>query len=349
MALTRRSALLALLAGAATRARGADAPPAVWPGANWLKRSPAESGWSAAGLAEADAQARLLGSDAVLVVHRGAVVHAWGDITRPWNLYSVRKSVLSMLYGIHRVPVDSTLAELKIDDKDGLSEAEKQATVLQLLEARSGIYHPAAYEPLSMKTHRPQRGSHAPGTFWFYNNWDFNALGTIFRQRTGLSVFEALDRSLAQPLQFEDFRVAEHTHWHAEKASEHPAYLIDLSARDLARLGLLMARGGRWNEREIVPAEWVTESTRVHSTAPRGWMGYGLLWWIPLRAYPFWSRNPGDVFFGDGNFGQFVFVDRARDLVIVHRTDGPAFIRLPIDSERVAPLLEKLLAALPAA
>jgi CubicO group peptidase (beta-lactamase class C family) len=343
----RREALFALLAATAGHGHAA-APAAVWPGAAWARRTPEESGWSAAALAEADAQAKLLGSDAVLVVHRGAIVHAYGNITQPWNLYSVRKSVLSMLYGIHRVPLDSTLAELKIDDTGGLTETEKRATVLQLLEARSGIYHPAAYEPLSMKSHRPARGSHAPGTFWFYNNWDFNALGTIFRQRTGLTVFEALDRSLAQPLQFEDFRVAEHTRWHAEKASEHPAYLIDLSARDLARLGLLMARGGRWNERELVPADWVADSTRVHSTAPHGWFGYGLLWWIPLRAYPFWSRSPGDVFLGDGNFGQFVFVDRARDLVIVHRTDGPAFIRRPIDSERVAPLLERLLAAFPA-
>ena len=114
MALTRRSALLALLAGAATRAGAAEAPATVWPGATWPKRSPAESGWSAAALAEADEQARLLGSDAVLVVHRGAIVHTYGNITRPWNLYSVRKSVLSMLYGIHRVPVDSTLAELKL-------------------------------------------------------------------------------------------------------------------------------------------------------------------------------------------------------------------------------------------
>jgi CubicO group peptidase (beta-lactamase class C family) len=348
MTLRRREALLTLLAAGAGFARAAP-PAAVWPGTTWARREPADSGWSAAALAEADAQARLLGSDAVLVVHRGAIVHAYGKIAQPWNLFSVRKSVLSMLYGIHRVPVDSTLAELKIDDIGGLSDSEKTATVLQLLQARSGIYHPAAYEPLSMKQRRPERGSHAPGTFWFYNNWDFNALGTIFRQRTGLTVFEALDRSLAQPLQFEDFRVAEHTHWHAEKASEHPAYLIDLSARDLARLGLLMARGGRWNDREIVPADWVAESTRVHSTATHGWLGYGLLWWIPLRAYPFWSRNPGDVFFGDGNFGQMVFVDRARDLVIVHRTDGPAFIRRPIDSERVAPLLERLLAAYPAA
>ena len=48
-------------------------------------------------------------------------------------------------------------------------------------------------------------------------------------------------------------------------------------------------------------------------------------------------------------FGQFVFVDRARDLVVVHRTDGPAVIRRPIDDGRVAPLLAAVFAAYPAA
>ena len=36
-----------------------------------------------------------------------------------------------------------------------------------------------------MTASKPERGSHAPGTFWHYNNWDFNALGTIYRRQTG--------------------------------------------------------------------------------------------------------------------------------------------------------------------
>ena len=130
--------------------------------------------------------------------------------------------------------------------------------------------------------------------------------------------------------------------------SDHPAYLIDLSARDLARVGLLMARGGDWGGRRIVPAAWVAESTRVHSAVPGGWLAYGLTWWIPRRAYPFWRHQPGEVFFGAGNHGQFVFVDRGRDLVIVHRTTGRRLFRRSIDGESVAPLLQRLLVAAPA-
>jgi CubicO group peptidase (beta-lactamase class C family) len=347
----RRDSFAALLALAGGGSVAAAAP--TLPTAAWEMRTAAESGWSAAGLARADAVAHSLGSDSVLVVHRGAVVHAYGDVSRPYNLYSARKSVLSMLYGIHvgrsEIDLETTLASLRIDDKQGLTEIEKSATVRQLLQSRSGIYHPAAYETPAMAALRPARGSHAPGSFWYYNNWDFNALATVFRQRTGLTVFEALNTELARPLQFQDFKVSEHTRFHFEAASEHPAYLMFLSARDLARLGLVMARGGRWADTPLMPAAWVQECTTPRSVVGAGWQAYAELWWVPQRAWPFWQRSNGDVFFASGNYGQFMWVDRARDLVIVHQTDGPALLRTHIDDRRVSPLLEALLAACPQA
>jgi len=345
----RRQALLALLGSLALA--GHAAAQALVPGAAWQQRTPEDSGWSADKLRAADAVAKSIGSDAVLVVHHGAIVHAWGDIAKPMNLYSARKSVLSMLYGIHiargEIDLKASLGDLGIGDKQGLSATEKTATVQQLLQARSGVYHPAAYETAGMAAERPARGSHAPGSFWYYNNWDFNALGTIFRQRTGLNVFEALDKDLAQPLQFQDFRVGEHTRFHFESASEHPAYLMFLSARDMARMGLLMARDGRWGDKPIVPAAWVAESTQPYSVAPHGWQGYGYLWWVPQRAWPFWTRTPGTLFFAWGNYTQVMVVDRARDLVVVHRIDGSRWFARNIDLDNLSPLFEAILAAAP--
>jgi hypothetical protein len=89
-----------------------------------------------------------------------------------------------------RISLTGTLAELGIDDKPpSLTDAEKQATVRDLLMARSGVYHPAAYEDSDMEKKRPPRGSHPPGSFWYYNKWDFNALGTIYRKSTGEDIF----------------------------------------------------------------------------------------------------------------------------------------------------------------
>src|SRR5260370_4336695 len=45
-----------------------------------------------------------------------------------------------------------------------------------------------------MAKQRTARGSHEPGTFWYYNNWDFNTLGTIYEHATGTGIYDALDR-----------------------------------------------------------------------------------------------------------------------------------------------------------
>lgn len=115
----------------------------AYPGAAWDEPPPASTGWVAEKLFAADEIARSIGTDAYLVVHRGAVVHKFGQVDKPMNLATVRKSVFSVLYGIevdqNHIDLNKTLAELGIDDKGGLSETEKQASVRHLLEARSGV------------------------------------------------------------------------------------------------------------------------------------------------------------------------------------------------------------------
>jgi CubicO group peptidase (beta-lactamase class C family) len=86
----------------------------------------------------------------------------------------VRKSLLNALVGIavdrRQIDHDATLGALGIDDNaPSLSAMEKTATVRDLLEARSGVYHPALYEKRRMAELRPPRFSHPPGTFWYYN------------------------------------------------------------------------------------------------------------------------------------------------------------------------------------
>jgi CubicO group peptidase (beta-lactamase class C family) len=135
-------------------------------------------------------------------------------MTRKANVRSIRKSLLATLYGAPvadvRIKLDATLADLDFDDKPpSLSEAEKQATARELLEARSGVYRPAAYETADMKTKRPERGSHPHGTFWYYNNWDFNALGAIYRKATGEDIFVSFADHIGQRIGMEDFTASD--------------------------------------------------------------------------------------------------------------------------------------------
>jgi CubicO group peptidase (beta-lactamase class C family) len=323
---------------------------AVYPTETWTELAPETSGWSASGLKAADEVARSIGTSAYLVIDKGRIVHAFGPVDRPINLHSARKSVLSVLYGIaadrSQVDLDKTLAQLAITDKGGLSNAEAQATVRELLEARSGVYHPAAYETREMAAARPPRGSHAPGTYWYYNNWDFNALGTIYHQFTGRTVFEALQDELARPLHFEDFRLDRDTQWVFEPDSDHPAYVMRLSARDLGRLGLLMARGGQWGGRQIVSTAWIHESTRSYSDTSPG-VGYGYLWWVGQRGWHFQQRFAGPVFSARGYYGQFLLVDPVRDLVVVHEVDSDPRFAQQVSVRQFGELLAKIMRAAP--
>jgi len=108
----------------------------------------------------------------------------WGAPSTKFNVHSIRKNFLSALYGIAtakgQIELNPTLDQLGIDDNEpSLSQEEKQARVIDLLKARSGIYHAALYESPAMRAEKPPRGSHPPRIFWYYNNWDFNALATI--------------------------------------------------------------------------------------------------------------------------------------------------------------------------
>ncbi|ROZ62389.1 serine hydrolase [Ramlibacter sp. WS9] len=325
----------------------------VYPAAAWQKApTPEAAGWSAAKLKAADDYARAnLKTDAWMLVHKGVVVYESGSASKPSDVASVRKSVLDILAGIYAdreaFPMDKTLAQLGIDDKEPLTETEKQATVRQLMQARSGVYHPAGHETAAMKAARPARGSRKPGEFFYYNNWDFNALGTIFRQTTGKTVFESLRDDLAGPLQMQDFNFDRDVRFSREDASVHPAYVMRLSVRDMARVGLLMSRGGRWNDRQIVSRAWVDESTQLHSSTGPG-SGYGYLWWVGLsERYASRVKFPGKVFLAAGNLGQFILVDPVRDIVVAHKVDFELDPSRDVTSAQFVELLARVLEAAP--
>jgi CubicO group peptidase (beta-lactamase class C family) len=160
------------------------------------------------------------------------------------DIASIRKSVLSMLIGIEAdkgtIRPQMTLSELGIDDLGGLSDAERQATVADLLTSRSGVFHPAS-NPGDSAADLPARGTHLHGTYFIYNNWDFNTLGTIFELQSRRAIDDALEAELAVPLQFEDFSRSAQKKSGDEAVSRHLAYHMWLSTRDTSR-----QPRGRW-------------------------------------------------------------------------------------------------------
>jgi len=323
------------------------AGPAAVPGAAWKLARPEDHGWSGERLKAAWSYAESIDTAAVMVVDDGHLVGSFGDTAKRYLCHSVRKSFLSALYGLQveagTIELDRSLAELGIDDDTPLTDAEKSATVRQLLKARSGVYVPAAAETPNMKKRRPARGSHAPGTYWYYNNWDFNVLGTIFAKRAKTSIGEAFARDIAGPIGMQDFRPKDVRRARI-KSSRHAAYPFRMSARDMARVGLLVQRDGRWGARQVLPAGWVAESTQSHSKISST-RGYGYMWWT-ADGGRFHSRLDlgSRVITAQGYRGHYIFIVPAERLVVIHRVDTYQK-GTRVTGSQFAALMTKILAA----
>ena len=345
---TRLTLLVSLLLGLTVRAA---CQSGGFPDADWRQlRSPQQAGWSAGNLATIRSYAEEMGSTSVMIVQHGVVVAAWGDVAHPSNLHSCRKSLLNALIGIAvsagKMNLDDTLEKLAVDDKKpSLTAEEKQATMRDLLQARSGVYHPAAYETKGMAEERPRRGSHAPGTFWYYNNWDFNTLGYLYERATDSKIFDAFYREIGQPIGMQDFRPSD-GHYISSPDSDYPAYVFDMSARDFARFALLYLHHGRWKDAQIVPEDWVAASTRPYPDTPSG--GYGYLWWTGDSASGARPEIyfPQGSFWAEGHLGQYAVVVPSLDLVIVNRLDDRVSKRT-IHKRQMARLVSLVVAAAP--
>jgi CubicO group peptidase (beta-lactamase class C family) len=317
----------------------------VFPGKAWETVDPEHLGWSSAKLEEAHKYFETLPPGNAVVVDRGRIVAEWGDSSQRIKISSARKSLLSALYGVYahkgKFDLNQTLEQLGIDDDPPLTPLEKQATLQMLLEARSGVYHPFVGGTPNMKAEQPPRGSHSPGTFWYYNQWDFNVLGSIFEQRVHSKIGVEFRDRIATPIQMQDFR-AEDTYYirvtpetASFEKSIYPMYHFRVSARDLARFGYLYLRRGNWDGTQVIPGDWIEESTRAYSITGRRLAdagesgGYGYLWWVDSYGLP--VKN----FSAMGSLGKYLVVIPEREMVVVflNHTEWPDDAPLIPESE----------------
>jgi CubicO group peptidase (beta-lactamase class C family) len=173
-----------------------------------------------------------------------------------------------------------------------------------------------------------------PGTRWKYVSIDTHALAMALRGATGQPLRALLSERIIAPLGLE----------------AAPYYLVDgegvafalgglnLTTRDYARFGLMVAQMGRFEGRQIVPAGWIAASTRPSAPTPEGARRYGLHWWMPADA------REGEVF-AQGIYGQYLYIDRARGAVIVVTAADRGFREPGVGDANIA-MLRRLAAAL---
>ncbi len=245
--------------------------------------------------------------------------------------WSVAKSYLSVLTGI-------LLAEGAIDSIDDpvtnyvpelADTAYDQASLRDLLTMSSGVVFDEDYLDPNSDINRMGRvlalgqsmdgftsglteTERAPGLRWSYVSIDTHVIGMVLRGATGREIPDLLAEKVLAPIGLE----------------ETPAYITDghgvafvlggllMTTRDYARFGRIIAQDGAG----ILPADWIEASTTPQANTMPGTRQYGYQWWVPADA------REGETF-ANGIYGQYIYIDRARDIVIAMSAADRGFRR----------------------
>ena len=290
----------------------------------------------------------------IVVLRGGRVAHesyylgtSADDLRISW---SVAKSFLSLLTGI-------LVSEGRIALRDPVEKYDPRlaasayagASVEDVLQMESGVAFDEDYLDRGSDINRMGRvialggalddftvalteRDRPPGTRMTYVSMDTHVLGMVLRGATGRPIPELMAERLTGPMGIGGAYYL--------TDGEGTAFVLgglNMTTRDYARVGLLVARGGRVDGVQVVPEPWVNRSTVPSARTEPGRMRYGYQWWIPEDA------PPGEVL-ARGVYGQYVYIDRARDVVIAVNAADRAF-REPGVAEGAVAMLRTIAAA----
>lgn len=307
------------------------------------KISPQEAGYSAEKLELLKQFLKNSGTESMLLLHDGKLLFEFGDLHQKRSVHSIRKALLNGVYGSYLQQqglapdalLHSRLSDWQMDDAPNkLNALEKQTQLQYLLQSRSGIYLPATAESDGMVANKPSRNSHPAGSFFYYNNWDFNAAGRIAETWSGKSIYRMFNEMIAQPIGMVDYQNTIATlhddqsidpqsaldgyyQYELEK-SRFPAYHFRLSSYDLALYGQLFLNQGEWHGKQIISKEWIKRSTTPISIInPEYGLAYGMLWnvLVPDNA----DERPS--FYHTGVDIHMLGIYPKHKLVMVHRVN----------------------------
>jgi hypothetical protein len=286
---------------------------------------------------------------AMVVLKDGNLVHesyyrgtGAQDLRISW---SVAKSFLSALFGI--LHAEGTIPDLDAQVVSAApalrGSAYDGASIRNVLTMSSGVAFNEDYLDFNSDINRMGRvlalgGSmdgfaadlrgraNQPGAQWHYVSIDTHVLGMVIAGASGRDPADLLAERVLQPLGLEaaPYYVTD---------GEGTAFVLgglNLTTRDYARFGQLFAQGGVWQGRQLVPADWVAASTAQQ--APGG-AAYGFQWWVPLDS----AAHGGD-YFARGIYGQYIYINPARNVVVALNAADTGFEEPGVEEENLTAL-----------
>jgi CubicO group peptidase (beta-lactamase class C family) len=317
--------------------------PEYWPTTGWQSSTPEAQGMDSGQLARmlGDISSAEMSIHSVLVIRNGYMVteayfHPYTRDTK-MHIQSVTKSVIGMLVGKaiserHIESEDERLVSFYQDrsyqrqgngkDSIRLKHLLSMSSGLDCQEfSSSGTSMEQTQDWVQFMLDRPMAA--APGQVFGYCNGNAHLLSAILEKSTGVSTREYANGKLFQPLGIPRVNAAD---WGSDPQHITIAgYGLHLRPVDMAKLALLYLNNGKWEDQQIIPAEWVANSTTEHVQKEDG-SGYGYLWTV----YP-----QSDHYAALGLGGQQIHVYPARNLIVI--------VTASLESLAEAPEIEKML------
>lgn len=362
MALTRSLLVLLFVAVVAAAASGAAAQvaPAArdsWPTAGWTTAAPEARGMDPALLAQADARIRaeLPYITSLLVIRGGDLVFEqyYGDLTGPdetLQIWSATKSFTATAVGIAidegLLRLDQTVGEVLPDRIP--ADADPRAasvTVGQLLTMTSGFAwdsgtdYQFAFDEVDLVARTlglPM--SCDPDACYEYNSGNPQVLSAMIQAVTGETM-----AAYVQPRLFDPLGIPQPVWATSINGETLGAVGLEVTPRDMAKLGFLYLNDGVWDGAQIVSTAWVEAATSAQSSGTNAAglslseAAYGYLWWVPENATP-------AAFFALGLGSQIIYVVPERDLIAVATTSNAIPFEVPIEQQQdPKPIIEELI------
>ncbi|KIF57977.1 beta-lactamase [Pseudomonas fluorescens] len=323
-------------------ARAEQWPNEQWPIAPQITGPAVEALESYAFAPRNDATREGIRTDALLIIHDGQIIYERyaGPTTEqtPHLTWSISKSLLATVFGVAYGE-----GRFKLDDPAlkfyPTLEKHPALTLGHLLNWASGLDWQEDYEYAPLKSSVVAmlytRGRRDMAAFTA-NHDSYAAPGQAFRYSSGDSnLLAAALKTIVGPQRYPDYPWTalfeplgiRHAVWESDASGTFVASSYAyLSARDLARVGLLMARGGRWNDRQLLPEDWVAFNRKPFAgyKAQQDEAVPGGHWWLnrPVDGAPSpWPDAPPDTFAALGHWGQALYVMPSEKLVIVRYGD----------------------------
>lgn len=276
------------------------------------------------------------GGPAGMIIKDGYIAASWGDPERVDMTFSVTKSYLSTVAGLawDRRLIRSTddLLTSYVWDKTFDGQHNSRITWEHLLN-QSSDWSGTHFGLEDWGDRPPREGGidewrmrelRTPGTHYEYNDVRVNVLSYSLLQVWREPLPQVLKREVMDPIGasttwrwfgYDDsWTELDGQKMQNVSGGGHHGGGIFINTLDQARFGLLFARGGEWDGRQIISRDWIDKAVAPSAPNP----DYGYMWWT-LKGDTDWGDVPDHLYYAAGFGGNFIIVDEENDLVIVTR------------------------------